>query len=153
VHNIQEYYYISEDEYHRLYEKGELITRRVRQFGFFYGIKPKTIIDILEKGNHVLLETNLRGLEQLKECFNNIISIFVAPPSITELKKRIEKRKRENNQEANSRLNLAKKILFDFKKDMVTYCLTNEDLEISIKTINSIINQEKLKLDNESLDN
>jgi len=95
----------------------------------------------------------LRGLEQLKECFNNIISIFVAPPSITELKKRIEKRKRENNQEANSRLNLAKKILFDFKKDMVTYCLTNEDLEISIKTINSIINQEKLKLDNESLDN
>ncbi len=149
VHSIQEYHYINEDEYHRLYESGELITRKIRQFGFFYGIKPKDIIYILERGYHVLLETNLRGLKQLEQFFNNIVSIFISPPSITELKRRMNERKSEAAQEIGLRLNLAKKILFNFKEDMVTHCLVNEDLQISIEIIDLIINQEKLKLKNE----
>ena len=148
-HTIKEYYYITDAEYERLYKNGELISKKVRQFGFYYGIKPSEIIDILDSGYHVLLETTLWGVDQLKNYFNNVISIFVAPPSLTELKRRLKKRKREGDKEFAFRFDLAKQILTNFKRDMVDYYLINEDLATSIDIINSIITQEKLKLDNE----
>ena len=150
-HNIKEYYYISDAEYERLYKNGELITRKRRQFGFYYGIKCSEIIDILEKGHHVIVETTLWGINQLKKQFNNIISIFVAPPSLKELKRRLKNRERENDGEIALRFDLAKQILASFKRDMVDYCLINEDLVASVDIVNAIIAQEKLKLDSEHL--
>lgn len=148
-HNIKEYHYISDVEYERLYENNELITRKVRQFGFYYGIKRGEIIDILDQGYHVLLETTLWGANQLKNYFNNVISIFVTLPCLAELKRRLKNRKRENDKEIALRLDLAKQILANFKEDMVDYHLINEDLATSIDIVNSIVSQEKLKLGNE----
>jgi guanylate kinase len=149
-HNIQEYYYICEDQYHELHDNGELISRPIRQFGFFYGIRFSNIIDILDQGYHVLLETTLWGIEQLKKYFNEVVSIFIAPPSITELRRRIKERGRDSSQEIDLRFNLAKKILSEFKENMVDYYLINYNIEESIKAIYSIINQEKLKWIQES---
>lgn len=95
-HNIKEYHYVSEVEYEKLYKSGELIAKKVKQFGFYYGIKHSEIIDILSTGNHVLMETTLWGIGQLKNYFENVISIFIAPPSLAELKRRLENRKRKN---------------------------------------------------------
>ena len=150
-HNIKEYHYISDAEYERLYKNGKLITRKKRQFGFYYGIKRSEIIDTLEKGHHVLVETTLWGINQLKKHFNNVISIFVAPPSLKELKRRLKNRERENDGEIALRFDLAKQILASFKRDMVDYCLINEDLAVSVDIVNAIIAQEKLKLDSEHL--
>lgn len=148
-HNIKEYHHISDAEYERLYKNCELITKKVRQFGFYYGIKPSEIIDISNQGYHVLLETTLWGIGQLKNYFNNVISIFIAPPSLAELKRRLKNRKRGSDKEIALRLDLAKQILANFKRDMVDYYLINEDLATSIDIVNSIVSQEKLKLDNE----
>jgi len=145
-HNIKEYHYISDAEYERLYKNGELISKKVRQFGFYYGIKHGEINDILDKGRHVLLETTLWGVSQLKNYFNNVISIFVSPPSLVELKRRLKNRERENDEEIALRFDLAKQILANFKEDMVDYHLINDDLAISTDIISSIVNQEKLKL-------
>lgn len=147
-HNIKEYHYISNAEYVRLYKNGELISKKVRQFGFYYGIKRSEIIDILERNYHVLLETTLWGIDQLKNYFNNVISIFVSPPSLMELERRLKNRKRGNDKEIALRLDLAKQILVNFKMEVVDYYLINEDLAISIDIVNSIVSQEKLKLDN-----
>lgn len=147
---IKEYYYISEIEYENLYKNDELISKKIRQFGFYYGIKHSEINDILDKGYHVLLETTLWGINELKKCFNNVISIFVSPPSLTELKRRLKNRKRENDKEITLRFDLAKQILADFKRDMVDYHIINEDLATSIDIVSSIISQEKSKLNNES---
>jgi len=144
---IEEYHYISEEEYFRLYNDGQLIARKVRQFGFFYGIKLKDITDILEKGQHVLLETTLWGISQLRNHFNNVISIFVAPPSIEELKRRLGNRKREGDAEVDLRLALAEDILSDFRKDLVSYYLINDDLSVSIQIIDSIIDEARSRLD------
>jgi len=146
--NIKEYHYITEAEYERLHQNGELITKKVKQFGFYYGIKPSEIIDILEGGYHVLLETTLWGVDQLNTCFNNVISIFVAPPSLIELKRRLKNREREDSKEIALRFNLAKQILKDFKREMVDYYIVNKDFVTSIDIVNSIVTQEKLKLAN-----
>lgn len=145
-YSIEEYHYISDAEYKRLHRNGELITRKRRQFGFYYGIKRSEIIDILEKKQHVLVETTLWGITQLKKSFNNVISIFIAPPSLEELERRLKRRERENDGEIALRLDLAEQILTSFKRDMVDYRLINEDLLVSAYFVNTIIAQEKLKL-------
>ncbi|NMB47967.1 hypothetical protein GYA13_00800 [Candidatus Kuenenbacteria bacterium] len=80
--DIQEYHHIGQEEYHRLYRAEKLISKRVQQFGFYYGLKLGEIDDILNAGYHVLLETTLWGIGQLKRYFNNVISIFIGPPSL-----------------------------------------------------------------------
>jgi len=146
-HDIKEYHYISEEEYERLHEGDELIAKKTRQFGFYYGIKPNEIVDILDGGFHVLLETTLWGIDQLKGRFNNVISIFVAPPSLEELKRRLKNRERECDEDVALRLELAKQILTNFRRDMVDYYVINEDLSATIDIVNSIVGQEKLNLD------
>lgn len=145
---IKEYHYISEVEYENLYKNGELISKKVRQFGFYYGIEHGEINDILNNGYHVLLETTLWGINELKKYFNNVVSIFVSPPSLVELKQRLENRERENDTEIALRFDLAKQILANFKRDMVDYHVINADLATSVDIVSSIINQEKLKLKN-----
>jgi len=145
-HSLKEYHHISNAEYERLRKDGELITKKVRQFGFYYGIKSDEIIDILNSEYHVLLETTLWGIEQLKNYFNNVISIFIAPSSLSELRRRLKNRKRGDEKDIALRLNLAKQILTNFRRHMVDYYLINENLSTSINIVNSIVNQEKLKL-------
>lgn len=141
--SITEYHYITDIEYERLYQNSELISRKVREFGFYYGIRINEIANALSGGHNVLLETTLWGIEQLKKYFNNVISIFVSPPSLEELERRLQKRNRENEESIILRLNLAKQVLADFRKSMVNYHLINDDLQISIDFVNYIITQEK----------
>jgi len=146
LYSIKEYHYITEVEYERLYKNSELITKKVRQFGFYYGIKPSEIIDIIDSGYHVLLETTLWGIDQLKNYFNNVISIFIAPPSLAELERRLKNRKREGDKEIALRFDLAKQILTNFKRNMVDYYVINEDFAKTIDIVNSIVTQEKFKI-------
>lgn len=142
---IAEYHHITYAEYEKLYESGELISRKIQQFGFYYGIKISEISDALSDGHNVLLETTLWGIEQLKKHFNNIISVFVSPPSLEELRRRLQKRNRENEEKITLRLNLAKQILDSFKREMVDYHLINEDIQMSVDFVNRIIAQKKLE--------
>lgn len=146
-HDIKEYHYISEEEYERLYEGDELIAKKTRQFGFYYGVKPNEIVDILDGGHHALLETTLWGIGQLKGRFNNVISIFVAPPSLEELKRRLKSREREGDEDIALRLEIAEQILTNFRRNMVDYYVINEDLSATIDIVNSIVGQEKIELD------
>ena len=145
--DIEEYHFISEEEYESLYRDDELIAKKTRQFGFYYGIKPNEIAGILDEGYHVLLETTLWGIGQLKDRFNNVVSIFIAPPSLEELKRRLKTRGRESDEDIALRLELAEQILTNFKRDEVDYCVINKDLGATIDIVNSIVNQEKIELD------
>ena len=146
-HDIKEYHYISEEEYEKLYDGDELIAKKIRQFGFYYSIKPAEIIDILDGGYDVLLETTLWGIDQLKDRFNNVVSIFVAPPSIEELKRRLKSQERESDEDIVLRLKLAEQVLSSFRRDMVDYYVINEDLSATIDIVNSIVSQERVELD------
>jgi len=93
-----------------------------------------------------LLETTLWGIDQLKNYFNNVISIFIAPPSLAELERRLKNRKREGDKEIALRFDLAKQILTNFKRNMVDYYVINEDFAKTIDIVNSIVTQEKFKI-------
>lgn len=75
-----------------------------------------------------------------------MISVFVSPLSLEELKRRLQKRKREAEENITLRVDLAKQILADFRRSMVNYHLINEDLQMSVNFVNHVITQKKFEL-------
>lgn len=93
----------------------------------FYGTLKADVINELDAGNDVLLEIDVQGALQVREKIPDAILIFIAPPSIQELEKRLRDRHTESEEALKLRLsNAAKELAL---KDKYDYVVINDDLE------------------------
>lgn len=114
-------------------------------YGNFYGT-PKDYVDAeLEKGFDVILEIDTKGALSVKEKRNDAIMIFLAPPSITELKSRLSGRGTESEEEIEIRTSSAKAELDVC--DFYDYIVINEEPLECAKEILAIIHSEKNKVE------
>ncbi len=91
--NGKEYYFLSVREFRSKIRKSEFIEWEEVYKGQLYGTLKSEIKRIWENGNHVLFDVDVKGGINLKNIFKHeAISIFIMPPSIKELKKRLIKR-------------------------------------------------------------
>jgi guanylate kinase len=91
--NGKEYYFLSVKEFRSKIRKSEFIEWEEVYKGQLYGTLKSEIKRIWENGNHVLFDVDVKGGINLKNIFKHeAISIFIMPPSIKELKKRLIKR-------------------------------------------------------------
>lgn len=112
------------------------------QYGENYYGTPKDIVEEkLEKGINVILEIEVQGALKVKEKMPDAVMIFVVPPSIEELRKRLELRGREDTEEINKRLKIAKGEME--KANFYNYIVVNDNLEESIKSVRNIIDKRK----------
>jgi len=132
----ENYYYISDEKFKSMVNKNEFLEWA--QFaGNYYGTPLFTVNEKIEKGFTVLLEIEVEGAKQIKEKFPEALSIFLLPPSIEELEKRIRNRGTEKEEAINRRLSRANyEISVSYKFDFV---LTNHDVDDTVKTIFKII--------------
>lgn len=107
----------------------------------FYGTPKDIVEEKLNKGINVILEIEVQGALKVKEKMPDAVMIFVVPPSIEELRKRLELRGREDNEEINKRLKIAKGEME--KANLYNYIVVNDDLEESIKSVRRIIDKRK----------
>ena len=99
----------------------------------FYGTPEKIVKEKIEKGTNVLLEIELEGARQIRKSFPEALQIFLAPPNLSELEKRIRGRGTETEESIRDRLAIANKELFAKKEfDAV---VINEDIEKAFKEI------------------
>ena len=112
----------------------------------YYGTPRKPVEDMLLTGKHVILEIEVQGAMKIKEKCPDAVFIFILPPSIKELKRRLNKRGTETEDIINKRINEAEgEIRFASRYD---YVMINGELEIAISDLNSIIRAEELKIIN-----
>ncbi len=103
----------------------------------FYGTPKKIVKDKIEKGTNVLLEIELEGARQIRKSFPEALQIFLAPPSISELEKRIRGRGTESEESIRDRLAIANKELIAKKEfDAV---VINENIEKAFKEIEGLM--------------
>lgn len=107
----------------------------------FYGTPKDIVEEKLEKGINVILEIEVQGALKVKEKMPDAVMIFVVPPSIEELRKRLELRGREDTEEINKRLKIAKGEME--KANLYNYIVVNDNLEESIKSVRKIIDKRK----------
>lgn len=132
-----DYYFMSEKEFFDRVKNKEFIEYE-NVHGYYYGTLKTEVEKLLKNGYSVLFDIDVNGALTIKKIFPQAILIFIRPPSLEELKRRLQYRKTDNPQEIEKRLKrlpeeYAKARLFD-------YDIINDNLEETIQKIYQIIN-------------
>ena len=103
----------------------------------FYGTPKKIVKEKIKQGTIVLLEIELEGARQIRKSFPNALQIFIAPPSLSELEKRIRGRGTETELAIRDRLKIANKEIIAKKEfDAV---VVNEDIDKAYREIENLM--------------
>ncbi|QKX01986.1 guanylate kinase [Wolbachia endosymbiont of Cruorifilaria tuberocauda] len=141
--NGKDYFFVTEERFHELCKSGKMLEH-AKVFKNFYGIPKDFIKQNLNNGVSVLLSIDWQGAFHLfKIMREKVVSIFMLPPSIEELRLRLQKRNADSANEIECRLAEAQKEIS--KRDKYDYIIINDDIDKSVKEISSILEKEKLE--------
>ena len=138
------YYFLTKEAFEKkVSENGFLEYANVH--GNFYGTPKVNVEKMLEEGKDVILEIDIQGALQVKENFKEGVFIFILPPSMEELKKRIIKRGSETEESLMTRFKNAYKEINYVSK--YNYAVVNDTLELAVSKVESNIAAEKCRVD------
>lgn len=129
------YNYISVEEFESLIAEDEMLEYAVYN-GNYYGTPRQAVEKELEAGRNVILEIEAQGAMKVKAKFPEAVLIFVTPPSIKELRKRLVERGRETEEQIEERIQTAKWELTQAYK--YAHILINDDLDACVKEVAEI---------------
>ncbi len=137
------YYFIEKEEFiERIGNNAFLEHAEV--YGNYYGTPQKEVLEQLEKGKDVLLEIDIQGALKVKEQYKDGVFIFIVPPSMEELKNRLESRGTETKESMIRRFESAyDEIKYVFKYD---YAVVNDEVDKAVDKIQAIIEAEKCRV-------
>ncbi|MBQ5441431.1 MAG: guanylate kinase [Firmicutes bacterium] len=137
------YYFVCEDDFVKHIENDGFLEH-AQVFGNRYGTPKGPILERLEKGTDVLLDIDVQGALQIKQNYPNGVFIFILPPSMAELRKRLTGRGTETAEVIEMRLG---KTLTEISYvDKYDYLVVNGDLEEAVNRVRSIIIAEHSKV-------
>lgn len=137
-----DYFFKTVEEFEEMIEKRELIE--YAQFvGNYYGTPIAYVEKMLEEGHDIVLEIDVQGAEQVKRVFGDGVFIFIAPPNLKELRRRLENRGTEASDIINGRINMATRELFLMQE--YDYAVVNDTVEVAANKIINIIKAEHLR--------
>lgn len=135
------YFFRNIEEFKKMIEKNELLE--YAEFcGNYYGTPMFYVEEQLEQGKNVILEIEVQGALQVKERYKEAILIFLTPPNIIELRRRLENRATETLEKINMRMKRAKEEIRLI--DKYDYIVINEIVEEAVFSINNIVESEKM---------
>lgn len=139
----ENYYFITEDEFEELKDNGGLLEF-AEVYGHHYGTPKQKVIDKLEKGVDVILEIEMQGGLKVRRSYPDGVFIFILPPSMAELRKRITGRGTETQEAIDYRLSQAlSEIAYIDKYD---YAVVNGKLDEAVERVRAIIKAEHSKV-------
>ncbi len=139
----REYFFLTREKFEQMIAEDAFIEY-AQYVGNYYGTPKKYVEDCLTAGKDVILEIEVQGAMNVKKMFPDAVTIFVAPPSAAELKKRLEGRGTETQEVIAGRMKRAQEEadLMDF----YDYLLINDDLEESTRELHELIVQSHKKM-------
>jgi len=136
------YWFLSKQKFEEMIEVGEFLEW-AKVYDNYYGTPLNKVGERLKKGEDILLEIDTQGALNVMEKMPQGVFIFLLPPSMDELKRRIVGRGTENQESLEKRLGAAKKEISLANK--YQYIVVNDDVEIAAENIKAIIKAEKSK--------
>lgn len=131
------YRFITDEKYNCLLSAGELLEH-AEFAGNRYGTPARPIRNHIAKGENVLLDIDLQGFRQVKKNMPASVGIFIAPPSLEELEKRLRGRGTDDENTIQRRLKIAANELKAASE--YDYIVVNDDIDRAAHEIQKIIN-------------
>jgi guanylate kinase len=139
----EDYHFISEQEFLRLVREDRLLEHAV-VFGHRYGTPRAAVEEALSHGHDVLFDIDWQGTQQLKErAREDVVSIFILPPSRSELERRLKERAQDAPDVVAKRMAKANDEISHWAE--YDYVIINDDLLKAEARIEEIIGAERLK--------
>lgn len=138
----EDYCFVSEAEFRTMIDRGDFVEWALVH-GNLYGTSRRQMEDLISAGYDVLLDIDTQGARQIRKFFNNGVYIFILPPSMTELKRRLEGRMSNSLEDMNRRLERAVDEIKEYY--VYDYVIVNDILENSLKKLEAIIIAERLR--------
>ena len=135
----ESYYFVSKEEFLRKIEASGFLEY-AEVYGNFYGTPKQPVIDKLSAGTDVILEIDMQGALKVKENYPDGVFIFILPPSMSELRKRLTGRGTETAEAIEMRLGETLKELSYI--DKYDYCVVNGHLEEAVARVKAIVTAE-----------
>ncbi|AOT68421.1 guanylate kinase [Geosporobacter ferrireducens] len=139
----ENYYFVEKKDFEKLIEKDDLLEY-AKVYDNYYGTPRKYVMDHIQQGKDVLLEIDIQGALQIKERYPEGIFVFILPPSMQELKRRIIHRGSETEASLEKRFQSAFEEINYVKK--YDYCVVNDHLDQAVERVKAIIKAEKCKV-------
>ena len=139
----RDYHFIDRREFDRMVEQGELLEW-AEVFGNYYGTPRKPVQRALEAGRDVLFDIDWQGTQQLREkADRDLVSVFVLPPSIPDLERRLKSRAQDSDDVIRARMAKAADEMSHWAE--YDYVVINHDLDRAFAEVCAILSAERLK--------
>ena len=136
------YYFKTKEEFNKLIEQ-DAFLEYANIYNNYYGTPKKVVEDLLSQGLDVLFDIDWQGTKLIKKTLQNVITIFILPPSLSILQQRIKNRGQDSKESIKLRVKLATKEVYYAKQ--YDYVVINDDFDTTLETIYSIITAERSK--------
>ncbi len=131
-----DYHFISKHDFEKGIKEGNW-AELAEVYGNYYGTSGKFIDNGLSSGRDILLDIDVQGTIQILKKYPDSVTIFILPPSMKALKKRLEMRGTDSRQVIERRLVYAKNEMA--QKDLYRHIIVNDNLSKAIEDIIAII--------------
>ncbi|MEO0232870.1 MAG: guanylate kinase [candidate division WOR-3 bacterium] len=139
--NGEDYYFVSKEEFEKMIKEDKFLEY-AKIYNEYYGTPKEPVFENLKNGKIVIMDIDFQGKRKIQEKMKDIVSIYLLPPSIEELKKRIEKREKDKENFLKRFKEALREIDLWIDYD---YVVINDEIERAIYEIKTIIEAEKLK--------
>ena len=138
----REYHFVDQPTFLAMRGRGEFLES-AEVHGNHYGTSKKVIEQALARGEDVVLEIDWQGAQQVRKLYPGCIGIFILPPSVEELERRMRTRGQDSDAVIRRRLDNAREELAH--KDEFKYRIINKDFETARRELAKIIQNERAK--------
>lgn len=140
--NGKDYIFVTEKKFKEKIKKSSLLEW-ARNFGYYYGTPKDKVNRLLAGGKDVILAIDVKGAMKVKRLHPDGVFIFILPPSMKELKKRLKKRGANTGAEIKTRIEIAKKEISHLP--MYSYSVTNNSIKHAVAELGCIVESERRK--------
>lgn len=139
----RDYYFIDKPRFDEMV-KGDELLEHASVFDYFYGTPRAPVEAALAAGNDVLFDIDWQGTQQLREkASKDVVSVFILPPSATDLEKRLHTRAQDSDEVIRGRMSRASHEMSHWAE--YDYIVINRSIEEAFGEVKSILKAERLK--------
>ena len=138
-----DYFFVTDETFDSMIQKDDFLEY-AKYVSHSYGTPRSYVEENLNLGKNVILEIEIQGALKVKENYPEAVFVFILPPDLIELRRRIEGRNTEDEETINIRMQNAKKELSFI--DEYDYAVINENVDETVKNIETIIDAEKFRV-------